>query len=120
MNEIAYIIFESLFLALPATLLLLRAFVPQYMPWWLVVLTMLLVGWLLIHLQVNYYYQHLGDLVRSYGVENTPSDILTKFQNDGAKRVFAALFGWVFAGVYLVPWLLAYALVDLARRKFPK
>jgi hypothetical protein len=38
------------------------------------------------------------------------------WQNDGAKRLFALLFGWAYGRVYLLPWLVVYFVVSAVRR----
>ena len=45
-----------------------------------------------------------------------PDDLVERWANDGAKRVFALFFGWVYALLWFVPPLLIYAVIQLFRR----
>lgn len=86
------------------------------MPWWLLLPLVALVAWLASNAFVHFYYEHLGDELQSYG-DNPPSQLLERWANDGAKRVFAQFFGWAYGLVYLVPWLAFYGAFQLVRRR---
>jgi len=84
--------------ALPLVLLGLRAARPRVMPWWAVFLLAIGLGWVLV-------------LV---------SAMLNETKNGGAGHVFALFFGWAIALIWLAPWLLGYAVIQLfCRRAIP-
>ncbi|MEI6785900.1 MAG: hypothetical protein WCQ21_33865 [Verrucomicrobiota bacterium] len=115
MNKILYLGGLVGFLLLPFAVLLLRAFRPKVMPWWLAFLAVAALGWLLVNGTVYFSFEHLGDLMHSYG-DKPPDDLVERWANDGAKRVFALFFGWVYALAWFVPPLLIYAVIQLFRR----
>lgn len=82
-----------LFAALPPSLLGLRLFRPARMPWWLLATILLLLGELLI---------------LAVAMLNETSD-------GGAPKVFALFFGWLYALLAALPWLLLYGIVQGVR-----
>lgn len=115
MNNILSLVCLGGFLLLRFAVLLLRAFRRKFMPWWLAFLAVAALGWLLINGAVYFSFAHLGGLIHSYG-DNPPADLVEDWANDGAKRVFALFFGWVYALVSFVPLLLIYGLIQLLGR----
>ena len=87
----------------------------RHLPWRLAFLAVAALGWLLINGTVYFSFAHLGDLIHSYG-DNPPNELVERWANDGAKRVFAWFLGWVYALVWFVPPLLIYGLIQLFRR----
>ena len=86
------------------------------MPWWLIILLSGLLGWIWSHVAVSSYYEHLDTLLaQAGGVEHAPKDLVDRWQVDGAKRSFAVLFGWLYELIYLVPWLVVYAILNALR-----
>jgi hypothetical protein len=81
--------------ALPLVVLGLRAARPKFMPWWAVFLLVIGLGWGLVFL----------------------SAMLNETKNGGAGHVFALFFGWAIALIWLAPWLLVYAVIQLFRRR---
>jgi hypothetical protein len=117
LNETYYLACIALFMAGAPLLLALRFAKPRRMPWWLLAVLAAALGWVLSNLAVHFYYQHLDDLIAESGGPNSaPKELLDAWQNDGAKRVFAYLFGWAYGLVYLMPWLVVYLLVNALRR----
>ena len=117
MNASYYQTFVVLFLALPPALLLGRFAFPKRMPWWLLVCLVALFGWVFSNLAAHFYYRHLNNLLAAAGgIEAAPQDLVDRWQNDGAKRAFASLFGWLYGLLYLVPWLIVYFIVNAARK----
>ena len=45
------------------------------------------------------------------------SAMLNETKNGGAGNVFALFFGWAIALIWLAPWLLVYAVIQLFRRR---
>ena len=62
---------------------------------------------------VSFYYDHLEVLVKSY--ENPPEDLLHTYTADGAKKVFALFFGWLYGPIYSIPWLIIYSVGSFLR-----
>lgn len=105
MNYVLYVLSILAFLTLPIPLLAFRLF--HHIPWWVVFLSMAVLGWLFVNAGVLFFYDYLGDLLATYG-DNPPQDLLDRWSADGAKFVFALFFGWLFALIYLLPWLVLY------------
>ncbi|MCX6967114.1 MAG: hypothetical protein NTZ46_04930 [Verrucomicrobia bacterium] len=121
MNRIIYLTALWAFFALPPIVLCIRAFRPKLMPWWFAAVLVAVLGWFLVNAAVHFYYAHLDDLLRPYAECNhAPADLLALRCADGAKMIFALLFGWAYGLVYSVPWILVYGLMQavccIARR----
>jgi hypothetical protein len=108
----------ALFLATAPALLRVRWRHPHRMPWWLVIALSGGLGWLWITLSTHYYFEHLSTLIVEYpSVSEAPSELVKRWQSDGAPRVFALLFGWLYEWVYLSFCLIPYALLSTLRRR---
>ena len=117
MNETYYLACIALFVAGAPLLLALRFAKPRRMPWWLLVVLAAALGWVLSNLALHFYYEHLDDLIaESGGLGGASKELIDEWQSDGAKRVFAYLFGWAYGLLYLIPWLGVYLLVNVLRR----
>jgi hypothetical protein len=120
-NEVYHITSTALFLAVSPLLVAVRFMKPKRMPWWLLVILAAVLGWLFSNSAVYFYYENLSDrLAAAGGVNGAPQDLIDRWQSDGAKRVFAYLFGWLYGLVYLVPWLVIYFLGVTARKATAK
>ena len=115
MNQVLYIACLAAFFILPPAVLGYRLAKHNKMSWWILLLLIAGVSWLFVNGAVYFFYEHLGDVLRSYG-DSPPADTLQRWSNDGAKRVFALFFGWLYGLVYLVPWLVLYGVLQLTRR----
>tara|TARA_R110002050_G_scaffold261992_1_gene402191 strand:- start:16 stop:444 length:429 start_codon:yes stop_codon:yes gene_type:complete len=101
------------FLLLPSTLLVSKWFLGRFLPWWLLLLVCALVGWFAAHLRVHFYFESLAaeyDSYTSQGVE-PPAELTEAMISDGAARVFAFYFGWLFSVIWLVPWIVIFVLI---------
>jgi hypothetical protein len=117
-NELYHFSSTASFLVLPPLLLLVRFFAPRRMPWWLLVLLVAFFGWVFSNLAVYFHYEMLSDqLVAAGGMNEAPEELIDRWQSDGAKRVFAYFSGWLYALIYLLPWLAAYRLAVAIRKK---
>jgi hypothetical protein len=117
LNGIALVINIALFFLAAPALLSVRFVRPKRLPWWLLGILAAVSGWVFSNLSVHFYYRHLYDLViEAGGFDVAPPDLVDDWQADGAKRVFALLFGWLYGLVYLVPWLVLYGVFCLVRR----
>lgn len=115
MNEACFQTCVVLFLIVAPALLAVRLVAPRRLPWWLLAVLVAIFGWVLSNLAVHFYYRHLDDLLAAAGgIDSAPRQLVDAWQNDGAKRAFAYVFGWLYGLVYLVPWLVVY----LAAHKF--
>jgi hypothetical protein len=116
-NETYYVAFTVLFLATAPLLLAVRFFRPRRMPWWLIVILAAVLGWVFANLLVHFYYRHLDDLLTAAGgVNGAPQELIDRWANDGAKRVFAYMFGWAYGLAYLLPSFAVYLLAIAVRR----
>jgi hypothetical protein len=103
------------FLTLPPILLGVRLVRHDKMPWWIFLVLFAGVSWVLVNSAVYFHYAHLTEVLQSH-VESPPADLLQRWSNDGAKRVFALLFGWLYGLIYLGPWLVVYYVLTLLGR----
>ncbi len=78
----------------------------------------IVVGWGAVLGAVIFYFQNLGDLISQH--EIPPQELIDRWVNDGAKKTFALMFGWLYALVYSLPWLLAYAAAKKVRQFIDK
>ena len=115
MNQVIYLTCLWAFFALPPVVLCIRALWPKRMPWWLAAGLVSVLGWLLVNTTVHFYYAYFDDLLKPYG-NHVPADLLHERCADGAKMIFALLFGWAYGLVCSVPWLLAYGAMQCAWR----
>lgn len=101
----------------PGTLLLARFLKGTRFPWWIVIGMALTLGWAStigasycttneLSVQMNEYESHN---------EPIPDDLMEDWASD-AHTVFALFFGWAFAGVVLIPWLIIYAIAQGVRK----
>jgi hypothetical protein len=116
-NEILFKSCVVLFLVSAPVLLVLRFSWPRRIPWWLLICVAALLGWVFSNLAVVFYYRHLDDQIAAAGgFDFAPPDLIDTWQSDGAKRVFAFFFGWLYGLIYLAPWLVIYAAIALGRK----
>jgi len=85
------------------------------MPWWFLFVLVFVFSWIFVNGTVYFYYAHLGDVLNTYG-GNPPADFIEKLTNDGAKKVFALFFGWLYGLIYFSPWLMLYGVFQFIRR----
>ncbi len=109
MNHTLYISCLLLFLLLPSSVLILRYFKKRLISWWLILLIIPIFSWVMINGVVYFYYEYLSDVISQYG-DNCPPELMDEWGADGAKRVVALYFGWVYGILYSLPWLMLYAL----------
>ena len=115
MYNALYILTLAGFFALPPLMLSVRFANTKRAPWWLVLLVIPVGSWLLVNGTVIFYYEHLGALIHSQ--DNPPQELVDRWAADGAKRVFALLFGWLYGLLYSVPYFLIYLAAYFIRRK---
>src|SRR5204863_408468 len=117
MNQAYYTTCIALFFAAAPLLIAVRLAKPKRMPWWLLSILAALLGWVFSNLAVFFYYEHLDDLLaQAGGINGAPEELIDEWQSDGAKRVFALLFGWLYGLMYLVPWLFVYWICRVVQR----
>lgn len=117
MSYVSFLASTALFLAAAPILLAIRAARPKRMPWWLLGVLAASLGWVLSNLAVFFYYEHLDVLLAQYGgINGAPQELVDRWQNDGAKRVFALFLGWLYGLAYLCPWLAIYSAYHVVRR----
>lgn len=115
MNDLTFRAAVVLFPASPRLLLGMSFVGPPWMPWLLLPPPpAMLVGWPAIAVAVFLHFEAIGDALRFRG-DTPPPPLLEAWAADGGKRVFALFFGWLYALVYLVPWLLMDAAANSLR-----
>jgi len=57
-----------------------------------------------VNLGIWFYYKSLGWLI--HATANPPEQWVEAWAADGAKRVFGLFFGWLYAIIYFIVWLL--------------
>ncbi len=112
-----YHLFQYAFFLLAPVLLLIKWNKPQ-VPWWLIIAIALFAGWALLLGKVVFYYDALYDEITWYQTQGlqAPVQLLDTWAADGAKKAFALIFGWFFALIYLLPWLIVYGLLARYRK----
>ncbi|MCU7960381.1 MAG: hypothetical protein KZQ58_10365 [gamma proteobacterium symbiont of Bathyaustriella thionipta] len=113
MNQSICILCLTIFLSAPPFLFFFR-FVKDKPSWWIIYLLIIVIGWLSALGTVIFYYQHLGDVI--FRTENPPQALIDQWVNDGAKKVFVFLFGWLYSLIYSLPWLLLFYIAVMVRK----
>jgi hypothetical protein len=98
--------FLIVFLATPFVALAARELFNLRASYRVIVIVYLILGWGLVNLAVEWRVSSLEALVQS-STSSSPG-LLEKLQNDGATRVFAYYFGWVYAPIYFLLCLWVY------------
>jgi uncharacterized membrane protein YhaH (DUF805 family) len=80
--------------------------------WWVIVLLIALLGWCLVILGYISEQDRISELINQGRNDELPEG----WDSDGASGLFAFFFGWLFALVYLLPWLAVYALAATVRK----
>ncbi len=113
-----YHLFQYAFFLLAPVLLLIKWNKPQ-VSWWLIIAMAIFAAWALLLGKVIFYYDALYDEITWYQTQGlqAPVQLLDTWAADGAKKVFALIFGWFFALIYLLPWLIVYGLLAYFRQK---
>jgi hypothetical protein len=119
MNHLAYVTCWIGFLVFPSILLVFRWRHPKRCSWLLVFVLAGVLGWLLTNGCVYFFFKHLGDQISGY-LGDPPEELVERWANDGAKRVFALIFGWAYGLVWLAPHLLVYAAASAIRVRFAR
>ncbi len=115
MNQFLFQAAVWLFLALPPLLLAARFIRPKCMPWLLVLPLAVLGAWCAVNAAVFFRFEALGDQLRADG-DAPPRELLEQWANDGGQRAFALFFGWLYGLMYLVPWLVIFAVARRIQR----
>lgn len=100
----------------PAVWLALRFFRPARMRWWMVVLCSLLLGWVCATGASISSNKEMAAQIAAFEArdEPVPEELMREWSGD-APVVFAVMFGWAFAGVVFVIWLVPYGLAHAMR-----
>ncbi len=114
MSFFLFIMCFAIFLMIAPCLFAIR-YVRSQPAWWVIYLMIALIGWVATNGTVYFYYEHLRELLSRY--DTPPSELVDRLVNDGAKRVFALIFGWLYAILYSFPWLAAYFIMTKVRER---
>ena len=101
--------FNIAFLVLPPFLIISRHFSKIRIPMWAIFIGYVLMGWAFINLGVLLHFEMLAKLIES--TTNPPQKWIDALVNDGAGRVFALFFGWVYATIYFIVWYISIFVV---------
>ena len=103
------------FFLVPPIVIWTRYYHPTSMPWWLSITLIVFGCWVLAHLSVTFQFRHLDALV----IDNpdVSQELLERWSNDGGKKVFAALFGWLYGIIYSIPYLMIYGVARWWRHR---
>ena len=113
MNQMLFVACLVTFLALPPCLFTVR-YINDKPAWWVTYIIIAALGWASALGTVFFYFQYLSDLIAQYQIP--PQELVDRWANDGAKKAFALLFGWLYALIYSLPWLLLYIAAKAIRR----
>jgi hypothetical protein len=91
-------------------LILRHRFYRQKPQWWIVISSILLLGWAGWLGATFFHFEHLGTLIDSQ--ENPPKELIDEWASDGGQMTFAVFLGWAIAAAYT---LLCYAVFVLAK-----
>lgn len=105
-------LFGGVFSLLPAVLLASRFFWRKP-PWWVIIPLFIIVGWATYFFSVVTHFEELYELIRN--TKNPSQELLDEAFSDGGPLVFAALFGWLIALAYAMPWLVVFLLATWLR-----
>jgi hypothetical protein len=114
MNQTLAYLGLALFIALPPAVLLARYRLGRSMPWWVVLLIIAGGGWLLVSFASYFYGEYMCEIVR--GALDPTGEALARCTKDGARNVFALLFGWLYGPLYSIPYILLFALARMLAR----
>jgi len=103
------------FLLLPPLALWVRFRVGNSFSWWAVVAIIAVGSWLLANVSAHFYGEYLCASIR--GVWNPSERALASCTNDGARNVFALLFGWLYGLVYSLPYFGTFCVVSWLRSR---
>ena len=113
MNELLHLLCLGLFLVLPPTLLVIK-FKKNKPAWWIVLTTILILGWLFVLGSFVFYQEYVGDLIAQ------GKELPDGWDSDGASGVAALFFGWLTSLIYTLPWLVMYGFIAVIRRWLQK
>lgn len=101
----------------PGILLLLRYQKSTKFSWWLVIIMALVIGWVLTIGTSFSTTNALSAQIREYEASAKPvPDQLMKDWAGDAHVVFALFFGWAFAAIIFIPWLILYGIMQGMRK----
>lgn len=107
--------FSSLLL-LPAALMFLRWFRPKAMPTWAIIAILMGGGWIIANITVHVHQAYLTRIVMSMPDLDPDDPVARRWAADGARMLFALLFGWLYGPVLWVLWSPLFGIVWLSRR----
>jgi len=80
---------------------------------WAIFAGYVVVGWVCVNLGIWFFYISLGWLIDT--TNNPPQEWIDAWAADGAKRVFALMFGWIYATIYFSVWFIPAWLIKVGR-----
>lgn len=84
------------------------------MPWWLLMLILMVIGWLLINAAFRGYDLY-GEMILEALPESVAVEATRKTMSYGAEAVMALYFGWLYLPILALLLLPVYALAEYLR-----
>ena len=107
------LMFAGILSVVPAVLLAAR-FVWGSPRWWVIVATIVVVGWAAHFLSVVDHFERLQERVET--TASPSQELLDEAYSDGGPLVFAAFFGWLPALIHAAPWFALFVMATWLRR----
>jgi hypothetical protein len=85
---------------------------------WLLFVGYIFVGYILINIGIHVVYNILSWLIESQ--PNPPEEWSGILVEDGAKRTFGLMFGWLYAIVYFAIWLIPVWVIHKVLKNFKR
>lgn len=106
--------YEALFLILAPTLLLVALLRKEerILPYLLVYVV---TGWILISPGIEWNQQELRKEIEA--LETPNQELIDQLNNDGGKRAFGLYFGWAYALIYFLGWMIPLRTIPRIIRK---
>jgi hypothetical protein len=104
-------------LLLPPLLMVMRSMSPRLMPLWAMMAATTLGGWFLAVVGVMLYDAYLDLVVGAMSNPDIDDPVVRRWMADGARNVFAVLFGWLYGPVLWLLWSPLLVLVHLVRAR---
>ncbi len=103
------------FLAWPAILLTIRFARPRWMPWYVLMFCVGVIGWALWGILIGSRNAYLDSVVMDPVNADRADPLVREWEGDGGRNTFAACFGWAISTVYFSPWYGIYMVACMVR-----
>ena len=101
--------FIMVFLLIPPIMIIGNTCREKRFSYWSLLLVFMIIGWPCVLFGIDWYYDGLAQIIDK--TPTPPEEWLEILTADGAKRVFALFFGWLYSAIYFLVWLAATLVV---------